>query len=234
VNDPGPPPPLPPDLESLFAQAREPEPLPPDVSARMLERIDRRVALAGTEAEPRRGWRRWWRSPWALGALTFALGCAAGAMLERWRHPPRSPRVEVRERVVERVVRVTVAAPTPRVEAPAPEAPRPVVDAGAPPHTHERDDDLAGEQRVLDEALGAFGGGAHERALETIDRHTRRYPRGQLAPERESLRVRCLAALGRDDEARAAGERYLRRYGSTVFAAGVERALRRLGRDGGP
>lgn len=236
MSDDGPIDPLPPEIASLLAQAGDPPPLPPDVAERLLAGVDRRVARDGTQHERPRGWRRLLRSRALLAAASFALGCAAGAALARWRRPPAPPpQVIVRERVVERVVeRATPPTVTAPRDAGVPQETAPTDDAGSRARRHEGDDDeLAGEQRRLDAARDALGRGAYPDALAAIDDHARRYPRGQLAPERESLRVRALAAMGRADAARAAGERFMRRHGDTVFAAGVARALRALSADGG-
>lgn len=76
---------------------------------------------------------------------------------------------------------------------------------------------LCEEQRLLIEAKTALGRGDFERALEPLRAHEARYPRGELTQERESLRVRTLAAAGRSEEARAALLAFEREFPSSPF-----------------
>lgn len=64
--------------------------------------------------------------------------------------------------------------------------------------------------------------------LAAVDEHARRFPRGELAPEREYLRVSSLRRLGRNDEARARGRGYLSTYPSSPYAPSVRRILAEL------
>ncbi|MBZ0116508.1 MAG: sigma-70 family RNA polymerase sigma factor, partial [Sandaracinaceae bacterium] len=66
-----------------------------------------------------------------------------------------------------------------------------------------------------------------EAALAAIARHEARFPEGQLAAERESIRVRALLLLGRNDEARWAAERFRAEYPESIFMGVVERAAPR-------
>jgi hypothetical protein len=65
-------------------------------------------------------------------------------------------------------------------------------------------------------------------ALAGIDEHARRFPRGQLAPEREYLRVRALRRLGRVDEAKARARAYLVTFPSSPHTAAVRKILSEL------
>lgn len=70
----------------------------------------------------------------------------------------------------------------------------------------------AGELRLLQRAHAAYLAKDFESALADLARHRRRYPRGQLAEEREALRVRVLSDAGRQREARRAEARFDERY----------------------
>jgi type IV secretory pathway VirB10-like protein len=65
------------------------------------------------------------------------------------------------------------------------------------------------------------------RALKLAREAAEDFPRGQLIEEREALRIRALAQLGRRAEAEAAAERYLKRHPRGPHADAVRRATRR-------
>ena len=165
-------------------------------------------------------------------ATTFAVGASAGAVLHAALRPP-----------VERIVyveRPAVAAPSapafaiatppapPLPETPSaatvdpPRAARPAV---ADKSTAPSSSDLAAEQALLDVARTAFAQGRGEEALGPLDRHAQRYPKGILAEEREALAINVLVTLGRYDDARARGARFLRRYPGSLLRASVEAAI---------
>ena len=165
-------------------------------------------------------------------ATTFAVGASAGAVLHAALRPP-----------VERIVyveRPAVAAPsapvfeiatpptpTPRETPPAatvepPRAGRPAV---ADKSTAPSSSDLAAEQALLDVARTAFAQGRGEEALGPLDRHAQRYPKGILAEEREAMAINVLVTLGRYDDARTRGARFLRRYPGSLLRASVEAAI---------
>lgn len=58
-------------------------------------------------------------------------------------------------------------------------------------------------------------------ALTIVDEHARRFPKGELASEREYLRIRALQALRRDAEARLRARSYLAAYPSSPQAPAV-------------
>ena len=62
-------------------------------------------------------------------------------------------------------------------------------------------------------------------SLGAIDEHARRFPHGELAPEREYVRLGLLRRLGRHDEARARGQSYLGRYPSSPYVPAVKNML---------
>src|SRR6266511_2899983 len=86
-----------------------------------------------------------------------------------------------------------------------PSAPEPMVAIEAPPAlaTHARSSakpkaasdldslDLSRELALLDRANGALASGDAARALESLDRHARAFPRGKLAEESTALRIRA-------------------------------------------
>jgi hypothetical protein len=115
----------------------------------------------------------------------------------------------------------TVMEPAPVETAPVVEsesaAPRPAVRA-APPG-------LAQERRALDEARTLINHGGAVAGLAALQRHQKDFPRGQLAEERDALRVMALAQLGRSTEAREAARAFSRRHPGSVLQSAVDAAL---------
>jgi len=66
-------------------------------------------------------------------------------------------------------------------------------------------------------------------ALDAVEDHARRFPRGELAAEREYLRVSALRRLGRNDEARTRGQRYLTAFPTSPYTSAVRTILTELG-----
>ena len=112
---------------------------------------------------------------------------------------------------------------------PAPEAtsiePPSLPAPSTPAHKHAGVGDLAGERALLESARSALAEGDPARAQKMLERHAQRFPRGQLAEEREGLAVRALVAAGRPDEARARAQAFERRWPRSIFLPAVEAAL---------
>lgn len=108
-----------------------------------------------------------------------------------------------------------VVAPAPRRTAAAAPSHAPIADA------------LARETALVARARSALPSQPAE-ALRALDEHARAFPRGELAPERDHLRVRALEALGRSAEAAALARAYPTRHPGSPYAPQVARALARL------
>jgi hypothetical protein len=65
--------------------------------------------------------------------------------------------------------------------------------------------------------------GDFEGALAVIAEHVRRFRKGGLVEEREALRVKSLAGLGRHEEARRAAAEFHARFPDSVFLSTFER-----------
>jgi hypothetical protein len=87
---------------------------------------------------------------------------------------------------------------------------------------------LSEESALVDRARANLGTNAND-ALAAIDEHARRFPRGELAPEREYLRISALRRLGRPDEARTRARKYLATYPSSSYVPSVRTILSELG-----
>jgi hypothetical protein len=180
------------------------------------------TAAGGTTASA------WARLGWAAKAilaagLVGAIGAGAASLL---RAPPRreTPAVSSDPHgALPEASRATAMDSTPRSTAEA-DPPTPALSsstdalgAPAPPRWTAAPrrgpaiaGDVAAEVRLLSDAQTAVRDGDAARALALLDEHARRYPKGALGEERDAARVAVLCALGRDDEARTAADRFLR------------------------
>ena len=107
-------------------------------------------------------------------------------------------------------------APTGRRE-PLPARARPA--AGTP----SRAEAARSELRLLRQARGAVAREDFASALGPIAEHGRRFASGRLAEEREALRVKALAGLGRLVDARRAAEAFKVRFPRSVLLPAVSR-----------
>ena len=185
--------------------------------------------------------------PVATLATTFAIGMAAGAGVYAGLRPakerivvvegPRaasahehSPNKAAREErphdVAPNEIAPVASAPVRVPPAPASEpsaARRPTAPAEKSPSVSVSN--LGLEQALLDVARAALARGRADEALDPLDRHVQRYPKGVLTEEREALAVNVLVTLGRYDEARERSARFLRRYPGSLLRPSVEAAL---------
>lgn len=206
---------LSPEARALLASLASSHDPPPEAAARVRAAVDARVARPTVP-------RRW---PWlAGGGLALVLAAAALTRYAPTRRSDDVPRpVPVRSSAIVVTTDVPAAQSILRDVPEPPPPPRPVprrrVDADM--------DDLAGELALLAQAQRALARGAGDEALDALDRHARRYPRGRLVEEREAARVLALCAAGRGDEARAAATRFVARHPGSPQAARVSRACAR-------
>lgn len=80
------------------------------------------------------------------------------------------------------------------------------------------------ELGVLQRARVAVANGQFATALEAIAEHQRRFPNGSLQEEREALRVKALAGLGKTDDASAAARRFREKFPNSVLSPRRENA----------
>ncbi len=88
------------------------------------------------------------------------------------------------------------------------------------------DETYALELALLQRARASVAKGDGSAALEAISDHQRRFPAGRLREEREALRVKALAGLGRNDEARRAAERFKTEFPRSVLSSSIEQTSR--------
>jgi len=212
-------PPLSPELEALLAPHRGILPLAPSVEARALARAAAAESLEAGAA------RVIARPLWAFAvAAGIVLVAGAGAYAARgWIGGPPSPRqVHVPPSSAPRAP--AVVSDPPEAEAPATmtqETPRrrrmvrKTSTATAAPTN--------AELQLLRDARQDVTRGDFARALAVIAEHVRRLRNGGLVEEREALRVKSLAGLGRHEEAHRAAAQFHARFPHSVFLSTFER-----------
>jgi hypothetical protein len=82
--------------------------------------------------------------------------------------------------------------------------------------------------QLLRRARGAVARQDFAAALVSIGEHTRRFKDGRLTEEREALRVKALAGLGRTEETRHAANAFEARFSRSVLLHAVDQAAAAL------
>jgi hypothetical protein len=210
-------PPLTPETLALLERERAIQPLPAAQRARAMARA--RAALAAGGAGAAAPASRHSRSRWAVAAAaaliaSAAVGAAAYEIRARLARAPQAtpaPRATPVAPVVPAARAVAVAVDAPAV---VPEPP-----VAAPPLSAS--EAARAELHLLREARGAVARGDFSGALAPIAEHTRRFKNGRLAEEREALRVKSLAGLGRTEDARRAAAAFRVRFPRSVLLPAV-------------
>jgi hypothetical protein len=83
---------------------------------------------------------------------------------------------------------------------------------------------LAQEVAILSRAGTELHAGRPAAALEVLDEHQRKFPRGVLTQERGAARIQALCALGRMKEARAGLARLARAFPGSPHVARARKA----------
>lgn len=210
---------LSPEARRLLDQGRPAHDPPPAARARVRAAVDARVRNAPPPARPLARW------------LALAGGLALLALVA-WlaRRPPAPVAPPPAAPVLTAPVAapVPVAAPTPApvvAPTPAPVAlPSPAVVAPARPRPQPAPDTLAEELRLLNAARRALAARQLDDAARPLAEHARRFPRGQLAEEREATAALVTCARGDRDASARAAERFLRAHPRSPQAPRVRRA----------
>jgi hypothetical protein len=204
---------LPPDIQSMVRAERSHLSVPDDARIRLAGRLSAGVPGFGSPIPAAAGVAVSHGSLTAataklLVALTLGGGAAATYRAVRHGSPP-TPRAStvaapevapLTSSVVVETPEVTdreVTMPMPPIPSSKVGAPHPAAFASTAPLR------LREERRLLDAARDAIVRGDPEEALDPLALHAARFSGGVLAEERDALRIRALARLGRLDEARA-------------------------------
>lgn len=186
------------------------------VRARLLARARATVAAANlarapmpTPATPS----RWLGLRVALaGAVVLSLAAAGAraALRARAAHAPEIVPTSVPHSTASSVRR---SAPETSAMAPIP-APQPVFSTASRRFSRSVSarESYSAELELLQRAQSQYASRNFSDALVLIAEHTRRFPNGRLAEEREALRVRSLSGAGRADQTRRAFAAFARRF----------------------
>jgi hypothetical protein len=222
---------LAPELEALLAPHRTVQPLAPSIETRVLARA---VAAAGPELGGGH-WSGQSRVAFAVAAgAIIALGAATYAAARSWMGEPSSegaapiassiPPPGAGEEARGSAVAAPDDAPTPMAALPAPGPRRmggkPSASTVRPPVTVRPTN---AELQLLRAARQSVTRGDFEGALAVIAAHLHRFRDGALVEEREALRVKSLAGLGRHEEAQRAADRFRARFPDSVFLSTFDR-----------
>jgi len=213
-----------PELCELFRDAQKPEPLPAAIEARVLGRV---MALGAAPSAPLAK-----LAPWLVagGVVVVAGGLALLTLRDRRPvatpgHPPATA-VTAAIAVDEAPVAAAAAAAKPSSEA-KPRSPAPSSLRAPPAETTSAtvEDALAGEAKLLNQAHAAMATDP-QTALNIAGEHAKRYPRGQLAAERELILVQALVKLGRAREAEARGRALRKSAPSSIYDERLDTILK--------
>jgi len=223
-----------PELADLFRAARKPETLPSAIDARQLAKL---TALGALPAAPLSK-----ALPWLLAGGTVVLAGALALVTQGEKAPRPAPSPPSATSAAAAVHPGSTAeappeSPTPsEAERQFPPVPAPAVSAmpavparAARPVPAEAPsvsgDALAGEAKLLNEAHAVMASDP-DRALAIAGEHAKRYPRGQLAAERELIRVQALVKLGRTAEAEARARALRKSTPSSIYGERLDTILK--------
>ena len=219
------------DLEALFGAERSRPSPPSSARARVLARVTASIVGAGGGPGGSGG------SGAAAGGvptggaamllkpilLGLALGGAlVGAVAVRDGSTATPAPRPIAETFQPASVALPAAEPVPAAPAISAAPPRPSAEPSAPA---PREQSLAAERQLLDEAHRALASGRSAATFEALSRHAAEFPRGRLSEEREGLWLRALLAAGRTDEARTRAARFKRLYPRSMLLPALEEAL---------
>jgi hypothetical protein len=225
-----------PSVSALFAVEREIVPEPDD-------QLRERVIDRAWASLPRNTWARSRTRPVrrlsvavavAAAVALVALGAAAYQAAHQFKSRGASAPVAmpvVAPLVVEQPpaqaeqaeVQVDESSPPSTSPEPAPTIPRPARARPAKPAAEAQA--YAMELLVLQPALEAVARRDFASSLAAIAAHQRRFPAGQLAEEREALRVKALLGLGRVPEAVHAGALFRERFPHSALLGQIQDLL---------
>jgi hypothetical protein len=221
--------PLPPAIEALVAPARVVLEKPEIVRARILARARESLRLGKIAApQPSRlGIFRLFFAA-AAGVALVASVAAAYQMLRRPTPPTDAGRPAQSVSMAPVLPKPTMGLPfAPSLPA-TPDNPKPVVlepQTSAAAHRanlSRRDRSGIEELRFLERARQSAAQGDYASVLVIAAEHERSFPAGQLAEEREFLRVKALVGLGRADDVRRVAAKFRRQFPRSVMLQTIE------------
>ena len=238
---------LPPDLRALFADERGTYQEDMAARARVMRRIEASIAFGAVGAAATAAVVANTGLFASLGAhaakhaklwiaLSLATGIVAGETHARLSAPPPAP-----PPASQGTGSATGAGTTTRAAATAatsasseltaipisslptiPPAPAPSSVSAAPSSAPSN---LAAEQALIDTARSALARGRAADALRATDDHSREFPRGRLAEERETMAIQALLLAGRRGDAEMRALRFHKAYPGSLYGNAVDALL---------
>ena len=210
--------PVSPEVRALLEQERILPAVSPSQRARAMARARASMASPGVWAavpSPAASRTRWAAAAAAALVVSAAVGAAAYEIHSHFTPAP------VARRAVALAPRGVVSVPAPPAPAvTVPDRPAVPVTTGAPAGLSATDAARA-ELHLLRQARAAVARGDFATALSTIAEHSHRFKNGRLVEEREALRVKALAGVGRTAEARHAAVAFRARFPRSVLLPSV-------------
>jgi hypothetical protein len=157
-------------------------------------------------------------------ALTMSMNDGEPAVSRRRIRPP-SPSSTERPSVVAEAPHDPVTPPLGPAESAAGQGTQAAPAVDAPPQTTPRPGLPPSELHLLQRARASLDGAPQE-TLRILSVHTRHYPEGQLAQEREVLAIETLLRLGRREEATARGRQFEREVPGSSHLWRIRRLLK--------
>jgi hypothetical protein len=216
-------PPFSPEVRALIEREREIPPLSAAQRARAMARA--RAALATPSAAPVAP-PRLARQPRLVAAAaaivaSTAVAAAAYALHDRFWPAKRAPAETSAVVAIRPAISPALPVAADKVAPPPVEEPRPPA-IPAPPAPSKAEATRL-ELRLLREARAAVARGDYAGAMVPITEHARRFKNGRLVEEREALRVKALAGLGRTEEARRTAASFRARFPRSVLLPAVSK-----------
>jgi TolA-binding protein len=215
----------PPELSELFQDAKKPEPLTPVTDARLLAQI---TSLGAAPAAPLiNGWLMAGGAVVVAGALALVAQRDPAPGAAPILPPTQSASAPAAADVAPTASALEPQSPPEGQRAPAvspAKVARVEAASSAEGAASPSEDALAGEAQLLNRAHAVMATDprtAHAVASE----HAKRYPRGQLAAERELILVEALVKLGRVREAEARGRALRKRAPSGIYGERLDTLL---------
>jgi hypothetical protein len=218
------------ELRRLFAAERDFTPELADLKARALVRA--RGSLRGAPRPSARVW-DFRQARLLLVAATMVLAAGAFAKRSQLLELVSKPSASVPSAVVRNEASTPQATPVQAAEQSAPDVTSPAAavrsekkEAASATRPSSVTDPYQLELGLLQRARAAVASGRFSVALRAIAEHQRRFATGHLREEREALRVKALAGLGRVDEAHHAAENFREHFPDSVLSPRIEGAVR--------
>ena len=219
-------PPVTPAVRTILERERVIPPLPPAVRARAVAAARAALASQAVPTPPARVPAPWIR--WAAAAVLTIVAGAATAAVAYHRRAEHLHATTAQDKAPPSRGEAAPVAATPAVAMPAPEPevtpdPEVMIDPTGEESRPSKAAVPQEELRLLRQARAAVAREDFTAALRPITEHTRRFRDGRLAEEREALRVKALAGLGRKDEARRAAAAFENRFPRSVLLPALRR-----------